>query len=73
MIQKEHQRRIHVPPGHQLRPTGTESLQREGVETRLSYFEVVDPAGLRVGSYVVREARSTQPPFAASVTVEAVE
>ena len=73
MIKKEPQRRIYVPPGHQLRPTGTESVQCEGMDTRLSYFEVVDPAGMRVGSYVVREAQSTNPPFEASVIVEAVE
>jgi hypothetical protein len=73
MTGKKHERRIHVPPGHQLRRTGTESVQREGVETRISHFEVVGPAGEPVGRYVIREAKSTEPPFAASVTVEAVE
>ncbi|KQV89106.1 hypothetical protein [Pelomonas sp. Root1237] len=73
MTEKEHQRRIYVPQGHQLRATGAESVQRDGVETRISYFEVVDPEGVRVGSYVVREAQSINPPFAASVTVETVE
>lgn len=73
MTGKKHERRIHVPPGHELRHTGAESLQREGVETKLNYFEVVDPAGDRVGRYVVREARATEPPYAASVTVEAVD
>ena len=72
MTEKEHQRRIYVPPGHRLRPTGTESIQRDGVDTQLSYFEVVDPVGVCVGSYVVREARSTSSPFAATVSVEVV-
>jgi hypothetical protein len=73
MSEKEHQRRIYVPLGHQLKPTGTESIQRDGVETRISYFEVVDPAGVRVGRYAVREAQAIDPPFAASVIVESVE
>ena len=73
MIEKQPQRRIHVPPGHQLRRTGTESVQRDGVDTRISYFEVVDPRGERVGSYAVREVQSTNPSFEASVTVEVIE
>lgn len=73
MIDKQHQRRIHVPPGHRLRQTGAESIQREGVDTRLRYFEVVDPSGASVGRYVVREAELTAAPFTTSVTVEAVD
>ncbi|MDR7268140.1 hypothetical protein J2X20_000769 [Pelomonas saccharophila] len=73
MSDKKHERRIYVPPGHELRRTGGESVRSEGVDTRISYFEVVDPSGGRVGRYVIREARATDAPFAASVTVEAVE
>ena len=73
MTENKHERRIHVPPGHALRRTGTESVQREGMDTQVSHFEVVGPTGERVGRYVIREAQSTEPPFAASVTVEAVE
>jgi hypothetical protein len=65
--------RIYVPPGHRLRQTGCESVRREGWDTRLRYFEVLDPAGVAVGRYVIREAQSTMAPFSASVIVEAVE
>jgi len=73
MSKTEPQRRIYVPQGHELKRTGTESVQREGVATELSYFDVVDPAGVPISSYVIREARSIEPPFAVSVTVERVE
>ncbi|HEY8879663.1 MAG TPA: hypothetical protein VIN03_18990 [Roseateles sp.] len=73
MTQKKHERRIHVPPGHVLKRMDTELVRREGVETRVSHFEVVGPSGERAGRYVIREAKSTEPPFAASVTVEAIE
>jgi hypothetical protein len=73
MIETEHRRRIYVPPGHELKRTGAESAQRAGVDTQVSYFDVVDAAGVCIGSYVIRETQSTSPPFAASVTVEAVE
>ena len=73
MIEKQHQRRIYVPPGHKLQPTGTESIQREGVDTQISYFEVIDPTGARVGRYAIRKAQATNPPFEASVTVEVIE
>ena len=73
MIETEHRRRIYVPPGHELRRTGAESSQREGVDTQVSYFDVVDPAGVCVGSYVIREVKSTSSAFAATVSVEALE
>lgn len=73
MVETQHRRRIYVPQGHELRRTGTELAQCEGVDTQVSYFDVVDPAGVRVGSYVIREAQSTAPPFSSSVTVEVVE
>jgi hypothetical protein len=73
MSDRKHARRIHVPPGHELRRTGSESVRREGVDTRISHYEVVDPSGVSVSRYVIREAQSAEPPFASSVTVEAVE
>lgn len=73
MIESRHQRRIYVPLGHELRRTGAVLTQCEGVDTQVSYFDVVDSAGVRVGRYLIREARSTGPPFAASVTVEVIE
>lgn len=73
MTREKHERRIHVPPGHELRRTGEQSHEHEGVQTQISHFEVVDAAGGAVGRYVIREVRSTQPPFAASVTVEVVD
>ncbi len=70
MSTEELKAKFEIPEEHQIIQTKTTWKQRSGLDTDTYWYDEVNAAGEKVGSYVTTDSTSMYPPFGRTVMHE---